>query len=204
MSSASCACLFSLFLSPFVPSELHPRLTRRMKLALATFLLPSVSGFFLVKKTYNLELLAQSASSSTNLLAMTCNKSSDKSKIYPFGEARKIARGHGFATREEFLEYSCPGAYQLPKNPEEVWPEEWTSWEDFLGICHDFETGRTIARTLNVTSEEEYLAIFKEKRLRDDDPASRLPYRPDLKFKQEWKGWDDWLGKPKVKVYNVE
>jgi hypothetical protein len=175
-------------------------LSVRMKLSLSCFLLPSVSGF-LVEKSYNLKL---TQSSSKNLFAMPCNKSIEKSKLYPFGEARKIARGHGFANREEFLEYSCPGAYQLPKNPEEVWAEEWTSWEDFLGICHDFEAGRKIARTLDVASEEEYLAIFQEKRLRDDDLASRLPYRPDLKFKQEWKGWGDWLGNPEVKVYNVE
>lgn len=103
-----------------------------------------------------------------------------KLKLYTFPEARKVARGHGFSSKEEFIEYSCPGAYQLPKNPEEVWAEEWTSWDDFLGICHDFESGRAIAQTLSVSSEKEYIAMFKEKKLEDHHPASRLPYRPDL------------------------
>lgn len=170
-----------------------------MKIALTALFLPLVSSFNIEKTN------PQIGRFSSNLLAMpTTATSNDKSKIYPFWEARKIARGHGFATKDEFLEYSCPGAYQLPKNPEQVWAEDWTSWEDFLGICHDFETGRTIARALNVASAKEYLAIFEEKRLRDDDPASRLPYRPDLKYKQEWKGWDDWLGKPTVTVMDVE
>jgi len=40
--------------------------------------------------------------------------------------------------------------------------------------------------------------------LNDDDSASRLPYRPDLKYKEEWKGWNDWLCKPKAIPYDVE
>lgn len=119
-----------------------------------------------------------------------------KRKLYSFQEARKIARGYGFESKEEFIEYSCPGAYQLPKDPETVWASEWTDWEDFLGICHTFAPGREIARSLNLASEEEYVQLFKEKKIEDGTPASRLPYRPDLKYKAEWKGWEDWLRSP--------
>jgi hypothetical protein len=56
--------------------------------------------------------------------------------------------------------------------------------------------GREIARSLKIRSEEDYLALFKEKKLDDGDPASRLPYRPDLKYRTEWQGWDDWLKTP--------
>ena len=52
----------------------------------------------------------------------------DKAKFYPFQEARKIARGHGFSSKDEFIDYCCPGAYQLPKNPEEVWFDDWNGW----------------------------------------------------------------------------
>lgn len=122
------------------------------------------------------------------------NTTSQKKKaLYPFQEARKIARNYGFESREEFLEYSCPGAYQLPKNPEEVWEAEWKGWENFLGICFDFESGREIARKLELKTQEEYIKLFDEKQINDDDPASRLPYRPDLKYKADWLGWDDWL-----------
>jgi hypothetical protein len=117
-----------------------------------------------------------------------------KAALYPFREARKIARGHGFDSKEEFLEYSCPGAYQVPKNPDEVWQDEWRGWEDWLGVCYGFTEGREIARGLNVESKDTYLKLFQDKKIDDDDPASRLPYRPDLKYKSEWKGWEDWLG----------
>lgn len=138
---------------------------------------------------------ATNGKNSIPLLAMP-DGTKKKSALYPFHEARKIARGHGFESKEEFMEYACPGAYQLPKNPQEVWSESWKGWEDFLGVCHEFEPGRELARGLNLRSEEEYLRLFKEKKIDDDDPASRLPYRPDLKYKEEWKGWDDWLVKP--------
>jgi hypothetical protein len=125
------------------------------------------------------------ASSSTN---------QKKRGLYPFAEARKIARGHGFGTAKEFMEYDCPGAYQLPKNPNEVWADDWKGWEDFLGICLEFEEARNVARSLkNIDTEEAYLALFREKKLSDDDIASRLPYRPDLKYKDQWISWDDYL-----------
>lgn len=114
--------------------------------------------------------------------------------LYPFAEARKIARGHGFESKQEFIDYDCAGAYQLPKNADEVWRDEWTSWEDFLGIPLSWEQGRQVARTLQLASQEEYLKLFESKKISDDDIASRLPYRPDLKYKREWQGWDDFLG----------
>jgi hypothetical protein len=122
-------------------------------------------------------------------------QSSKKTRVlYPFDEARKIARGHGFESKQEFLEYDCAGAYQLPKNADEVWSDHWTSWDDFLGIPLDFEQGREVARTLKLQSQEEYLKLIENKTIKDDELASRLPYRPDLKHKQDFMSWDDWLG----------
>ena len=127
-------------------------------------------------------------------LSIAMSKNQVKRALYPFQEARKIARNYGFESKEEFLEYSCPGAYQLPKNPDEVWENEWLGWENFLGICYNFEEGRTIARKLKLKNKEEYIKLFDDKIICDDDPASRLPYKPDLKYKAEgWLGWDDWL-----------
>lgn len=160
-----------------------------MKVLITFLALLPLTSSFLVKKS----LLF--VKTSVTMSAISEN-AQGKSRLYPFEEARKIARGHGFSSKEEFITYSCPGAYQLPKNPHEVWSDDWKGWEDFLGICHDFEKGRDIARCLNIKSKEEYMRLFEEKRLNDDDPASRLPYRPDLKYKEEWKGWDDWLKSP--------
>ena len=72
--------------------------------------------------------------------------------------------------------------------------EEWRGWEDFLGVSLSFEEGRTVAGALKgIDTEESYLDLMKSRTIPDDDPASRLPYRPDLKYKTEWLGWDDFL-----------
>jgi hypothetical protein len=123
------------------------------------------------------------------------NGSTSKSKrLYSFEEARRIARGHGFDSKEEFLDYMCPGAYQIPKDADVVWAESWNGWEDFLGITLTFYEGREVARGLEgINSEEAYMALMKSKTIPDDSISSRLPFRPDLKYKEQWHGWKDFL-----------
>lgn len=124
-----------------------------------------------------------------------CNVAKVKSRrLYSFEEARRIARGHGFDSKEEFLEYTCPGAYQIPKDADIVWAESWNGWEDFLGITLTFTEGREVARKFEgIESEEAYMTLMKSKTIPDGDVASRLPYRPDLKYKDDWQGWKDFL-----------
>ena len=113
--------------------------------------------------------------------------------IYSFTDARRIARNYQFDSRDEFMDYSCPGAYQLPKNPEIVWADDWKSWDDWLGIRLDFPTGREIARSLGMNTKQEYMDLISSKTIDDNEDASRLPYQPDKIYKEEWQGWDDWL-----------
>jgi Phage-integrase repeat unit len=138
--------------------------------------------------------------------------SSPTAVVYAFKDARRLARSYGFESKQEFLDYSWPGGvYQLPKNPEEVWARDWHSWADFLGITLDFHEGRRVAHKLGVSSQNEYMEVihaFSTNTIMTDSPpssprsmrkvvnseASSLPYRPDLLYKNEWKGWDDWLG----------
>jgi hypothetical protein len=61
-------------------------------------------------------------------------------------------------------------------------------------VISSFVQGRQVARALvDITTEESYLNLIKSKTIPDDDAASRLPFRPDLKYKNEWLGWDDFL-----------
>ena len=50
----------------------------------------------------------------------------------PFAQARAMARSMGMASREEWDEYSCPGAYRLPNDPDVVWADDWQGWDDWL------------------------------------------------------------------------
>jgi hypothetical protein len=123
-------------------------------------------------------------------------------RLYTYAEARRKARTYGFTTRNEFVEYECAGAYQLPKNADEVWAEDWSDWDDFLGVPLSFDVARDVVRTANgeggtgmvVKSDETYMEWLKSEAVSDDDLASRLPMRPDLYYKTQWVSWEDFLG----------
>ena len=120
-------------------------------------------------------------------------------KLYTYAEARKKARTYGFITQDEFIEYECAGTYQLPKNIDEVWSEEWTNWDDFLGVPLSYDVAKEVVQQVlvkerGVNSEETYMALIKSGGISDDELASRLPLRPDLYYKSVWISWDDFLG----------
>jgi hypothetical protein len=84
----------------------------------------------------------EEAVSGISVAKRSCEKNNGNSKsrrLYTFDEARKVARGHGFDSKQEFLEYTCPGAYQIPKDADVVWKEDWRGWDDFLGIPLSFQ-----------------------------------------------------------------
>lgn len=98
------------------------------------------------------------------------------------------------------MEYDCPGAYGVPINVQELYPTEWRGWDDFLGVPLTFVVGRSHVHAqsqqkCNISTKEEYMDFVKQCTIEDEDsPCSRLPVRPDLFYKDEWMGWDDWLG----------
>ena len=53
---------------------------------------------------------------------------SSKKTVWTFDEAREYARSFGFGSKDEYVEYRCPGAYALPRNPVEAFGDRWTSW----------------------------------------------------------------------------
>ena len=66
---------------------------------------------------------------------MSMGKNCKKGKVvHSFHEARRIVRGHGFSSVEEFLEYECAGAYQVPKNANIIYQNEWKGWVSLLQL----------------------------------------------------------------------
>ena len=134
----------------------------------------------------------------------------------PFATAREKARSMGFSSQEEFEEYDCAGAYQLPKNPDVVWAEDWGGWGDWLGLMLPYDHARASLAPLALQSEGEYRELkaageawqpmggsawtTHALRLRDAPnvpgvvDVGRLPAQPDRFYKREWLGWDHFLG----------
>jgi len=110
----------------------------------------------------------------------------------PFDEARTMARSMGLSTLEEWREYTCPGAYRLPPEPQQVWPEEWKGWDDWLGTMLPLDEAKAACRAANLRSESEYLALVLESR--DQDLAWRVPASPERFYGPVWPGWEAFLG----------
>ena len=51
-----------------------------------------------------------------------------KKTVWTFDEARDYARSFGFGSKDEYVEYRCPGAYALPRDPVAAFGDRWTSW----------------------------------------------------------------------------
>eukprot|EP00617_Octactis_speculum_P026799 CAMPEP_0185771214 /NCGR_PEP_ID=MMETSP1174-20130828/63712_1 /TAXON_ID=35687 /ORGANISM="Dictyocha speculum, Strain CCMP1381" /LENGTH=142 /DNA_ID=CAMNT_0028457001 /DNA_START=94 /DNA_END=519 /DNA_ORIENTATION=+ len=135
---------------------------------------------------------------------------STRKKLYSFEEARMMAQCMGFTSKDEWDEYSCPGAYQLPKDPDVLYSDQFVDWGDWLGVVLQFAEGREKTRSLKFKSEDEYYSFVNGKEPSPTSQetafhkhaaggkrtgvrvATRLPARPDLKYKLEWRGWDDW------------
>ena len=83
------------------------------------------------------------------------------------------------------MEYDCPGAYSIPKDPASQWPERWQGWGDFLGLMYTMEEAKAVMANLGIRTEEGYREAQSK-----IDP--RLPYMPD-KYYSDWKGWGDFL-----------
>ena len=67
-------------------------------------------------------------------------------------------------------------------------------WNDWLGYDNKFlpfEEAREIARNLNLKSSQEWNDWAKTKR------PSNIPSSPHRTYKDQWKGWADFLGKEK-------
>mgnify|MGYP001186016232 CR=1 FL=1 len=106
----------------------------------------------------------------------------------PFAEARAM----GMGSKDEWDEYSCPGAYRLPKDPDVVWEAEWRGWDDWLGTRRPYDDGRRLARTLGIHSELRwYDFAYRHPGVLED---LRLPLRPPLAYRADFRGWGDWLG----------
>ena len=130
--------------------------------------------------------------------------------LYSFTEARNMARSMGLSSREEWDEYSCPGAYQastldqsrrakhhisrlpcarqLPKDPHVVWEAEFVGWDDWLGLPRTYADAAMLVAPLGLQGEADYTAHVSE------HPDDRLPARPDLFYREQWVGWEEFLG----------
>ncbi len=121
----------------------------------------------------------------------------------PFEEARAFVRALGLAKQQEYQEWSKAGnrPADIPGSPAIAYKEHWKGWGDFLGSggvrprrtlkkAKPFAEARAHVRPLGLKNQDEYFAWSKTEARPEDIPAN-----PRLTYKEEWRGWEDWLGR---------
>lgn len=88
----------------------------------------------------------------------------------------------------EWVENNKPGItskfnWLMPDEPNRAY-EEWTSWDDWLGVPLSYEEARQAVAELDVLSQEAWWAYSREHS--DELLSLRVPSRPHLYYRDEW------------------
>jgi len=131
------------------------------------------------------------------------NRVANKEKQFlSFFEARKFARTLGLSNAREWEIYrkSQEMPNNIPANPNRTYKKEWKGYGDWLGTGnlwpHDirehirpYVDARKFTHSLGLKSRHEWNAYCKSGKKPYDIPSA-----PHLMYKQNWKGYGDWLG----------
>ena len=85
---------------------------------------------------------------------------------------------------EEHLQDGNVSPY-MPNRPDEMYAEDWVSWEEFLGISRTYDEARQLIRILKIGSMDKYTAFVKADSKRAE--GLRLPLKPEIVYRD--KGW---------------
>jgi hypothetical protein len=137
-------------------------------------------------------------------------------KALSFYRAKKFVQSLRLKSKRDYLAYVqgkserklSPPLTNLPRVPNKVYKKEWQGWGDFLGTgrkqqgkqkYHSFEKARAFVRRLKINDEKEWLLYAKGKLPGRDIKPKDIPFRPNTYYKEEWKGYNDFLGNGKEK-----
>ncbi len=124
-------------------------------------------------------------------------------KMATYTAAKKLAAEHGVTTPAQWRALAAVqnGTRVLPKSPDTAYPEQWESWQAFLGVDRrigrakkfwTFAAARKHVRALGLTSQDEFLAYA-----RSASSPLELPVSPQFAYKGAgWRGFADFLGVP--------
>jgi hypothetical protein len=126
----------------------------------------------------------------------------------PFEEARQFVRTLGLTSTVDWMKWSASGERpsNIPSNPSVIYRDHgWDSLPDFLGcvsgrgkkktrpasplITDPFARAKMVIQTMGVKNREGFRALKREGNLPQGVPAN-----PETAFKEQWQGWNDFLG----------
>lgn len=119
---------------------------------------------------------------------------------YKFEYAREIAQTLGLHSKKEWRAYISShrddtNIKLIHPNPDIIYYKDWQGWEDWLRPQNywPFRVARAFSQHLKLNSRQDWDAFWSFGKLFGQKPST-LPIKPDLVYKKDWKGWEDWLG----------
>tara|TARA_Y100000022_G_scaffold194121_1_gene198094 strand:- start:65 stop:481 length:417 start_codon:yes stop_codon:yes gene_type:complete len=117
-----------------------------------------------------------------------------------FKDARSYIRGLGLKSTTEWYKY-CASKMRpsnIPVNPQRMYKSHWLSFPDWIGTKPgfdgnylSFEEAKSFAKSLKIEKRSQWVKYYKENK----QDLHNVPYNPITKYKNEWQGWSDFLGK---------
>lgn len=116
---------------------------------------------------------------------------------FPYEYAHRQAMDLGLRNKEEWEEYIQDGkVYHGPyliSRPEEMYADEWVSWEEFLGVMRPYQEVRDLVRNvLKLRDLEEYTQFVRQDPKRAE--LLRIPLKPHLVYRDQWTTSEDFFG----------
>ena len=121
-------------------------------------------------------------------------------RLLPYEDARRRMLALGLTSKEDwedYMEMHNPGPY-LPRRPDEMYVDDWVSWDEYLGVMRPYEDARYMVQSvLRIKSRDDYESFVKADSKRAE--GLRIPARPDLFYRGKgWTSWAEFVGKTSV------
>lgn len=154
---------------------------------------------------------------------MKNNKSNNQDKYRTYQEAKAFVQGLGIKSVKKWQNYCKSGdkPKDIPSSVNTVYNDEWEGWKVFLGtsisikedispiktdpwekwdqfladrnILKSYQESKDFVKSLGIKTEEGWKEYCES-----DKKPDEIPTYPNKIYKNEWKGWDEFLGTGKV------
>ena len=140
----------------------------------------------------------------------TGNVHPSRRKYVSFEEAKEFVHTLRLKNQKEWRSYLKSGKKptDIPSYPEHTYKKYWIGWGDWLGTGNvhpsrrrymQFEDSRKFVHSLELKSQKEW-----DKYCKSGKRPSDIPNFPEITYKNDWKGWGDWLGTGTIAVTKME
>ena len=114
-------------------------------------------------------------------------------KLIPYSVARQQAIALGYRSKADWDEKISHGKY-LINRPDEMYADEWDSWEEFLGLMRTYEeTKHLVQYVLRLRDMEDYQNFIQSDVKRAE--GLRIPAKPEVVYRDKgWVSMEDFFG----------